>query len=782
MIYQRRCKKVEKIAVIGNYLPRQCGIATFTTDISLALAKELSVEENLINIAIDDLPQGHNYPPQVKFRIREQVQEDYFWAADYLNANQFEAAIIQHEFGIFGGKDGEYILQLAKSLKMPVITNLHTVLERPSTNQRRIIMELARYSDKFTVMNKRAIRILTRIYGIDEKMIEFIPHGIPDGSFEDPGLHNNLFGLEDKDVILTFGLLGPDKGIETMIKAMPSIVKEHPNAVYLVLGQTHPNIIKYSGDSYRESLQNLVKDLNMENHVIFHNEFAKLDMLVKYIQTSKIYAIPYLKKEQITSGTLSYAMGLGAAVVSTPFWHAEELLADGRGKFVSFSNSEEMASAINELLSDDYARDMMRFKGYQLGRSMTWKEVCKMQIKLISDIKEKKLVETPVVETINNKTYKIPEINLAHLKNMSDGTGLLQHAKYTTPDFRHGYCVDDNARGLVALTQYYSMQKDSKENETVLNLIQKYLAFLFYAFNHENCRFRNFMSYDRRWLELTGSEDSHARALWGLGVTVKEAPNHSVRKMAMRLFSEALPIVKSFTSPRSWAYTILGLQDYLSVYGGDSDARKMRSELARKIYQLFKNNATEDWVWCEHTATYANAVLPHALILAGKWIPDRNMHDMGLKSLEWLLKVQTAPEGHLSVIGNNGWLDKSGNRSTFDQQPIEVKSLISACLDAYQDTQDKKWLNEAQKCFSWFLGQNDLQLPVCDYKTGGCADGLETQGINSNQGAESTLAWLISLTSVRKVLTENQIFEESNENNIKRFNFISLKNSDSLKK
>ena len=745
-----KIKNIGKIVVIGNYLPRNCGIATFTTDLSQALAQELNAPKDVINIAMDDIPEGYDYPIQVKFRVRQNIQSDYFRAADYINANQYKVAIVQHEYGIFGGEDGSHILHMLKALKMPVITNLHTVLENPTDGQRKVMMGLAKYSDRLLVMSQKAYDILTSVYDIDLEMVAFIPHGIPDAAYKAQGLYNEKFLLKDRDVILTFGLLGPDKGIETMIEALPAIVKKHPNVTYLILGKTHPHILDKSGDSYRHGLLQLINKLKMKKHVVFHNQFVELETLVQYIQTSKIYTIPYLNKEQITSGTLSFALGVGAAVVSTPFWHAEELLADGRGCLVPFNDSQAMSKMINELLSDDKKRESMRSKAYKYARSMIWEKVAGMHLNLITEIKERKHLGNldEVVWEYNKMFEELPEINLSHLRTLSYDTGIIQHAQYTTPNLHHGYCVDDNARALIAVVKYFSLRED----KTVLQLLQRYLAFLYYAFNEENGRFRNFMTYDRRWLEKIGSEDSHARALWGLGVTVKEAPDDSIRTMAMLLFVDALGVLEHFTSPRAWAFAIMGLQDYLAVYGGDTYARKTRDVLAEKLHQLFKNVSSDQWPWFEEKATYVNAILPHALIAAGQWVPDKEMYAAGIKALKWLLKVQTAPDGHLSLIGNDGWLEKEGNHSMFGQQPVEVMSLINACLDVYITTGDKEWLHESQRCLSWFMGQNDLQTPAYDYKTGGCSDGLEKHGVSANQGAESTLAWLISLIKMYTVM------------------------------
>jgi glycosyltransferase involved in cell wall biosynthesis len=743
-----------KIAVIGNYLPRQCGIATFTTDLCDSIAGRLHKSgEHLKVVAMDDISKGYPYPDRVGFQVRANVQSDYIHAAEFLNVHEFDVAILQHEFGIFGGEDGCHIFHLIKNLRMPVIATLHTILKDPSAGQRAVIQELAKCTDSLIVMAHKARMLLNDSYGIEDSKIIFIPHGIPDVPFAGPGSDSfrAQLGLTGRKIILTFGLLSPGKGIEVMLNAMPAIIERHPDVSYIVLGETHPHIIKDKGDSYRQRLYQQVSRLGIEDHVLFHNRFVDLETLTQYMTTTDIYVSPYLNEEQIVSGTLSYAVGMGAAVVSTPYWHAQELLAEGRGCLVPFNDPVVLAEKINHLLEHEDERNEIRKKGYQFSRSAVWKAVAGKYLNLCREVRER-TVDQPIPQYAKRADTRIlgglPEINLQHMRVMTDGTGILQHAKYSIPDRTHGYCVDDNARALIVAAMYYSLHQDRE----VIPLIQTYLSFLHYSFNPENGRFRNFMSYDRRWLEEIGSDDSHGRSIWGLGVAIQHAPHDSIRNMAVRLFLDGLTVVEDFKSPRSWAFVILGLHAYMEVFGGDTTARRLRTLFAEKLFRLFQEGSHVDWLWCEDTLTYANAKLPHALILAGQWIPSPEMFKLGIDALTWLLEKQHAPEGHLSVIGNLNWHSRGGLTSNFDQQPIEVMGLIGACAAAFRATGEMKWLDQGHRCLGWFLGNNDLNEQIYDFKTGGCCDGIQPTGVNANQGAESTLSWLISLLSMYEIL------------------------------
>ncbi len=742
--------QLNSIAVIGNYLPRHCGIATFTTDLCNALAGAMDGGQ-VLALAMDDVPGGYDYPERVKFQLRANVQADYLRAAEFLNVNQFDVAVLQHEYGIFGGKFGRHILHLIGELRMPVLTTLHTVLAEPGDEQRAIIAELAERSERLVVMSGKARELLEEVYEVPEARVALIPHGIHDVPFVDPSFHKDQFELEGRKVILTFGLLSPGKGIEKMIEAMPRIVEKHPEAVYLVLGATHPHVKREYGDSYRIGLQQRAGRLGMEDHVLFHNRFVEVELLCEYIGAADIYVTPYVNEAQITSGTLAYALGAGKAVVSTPYWHAAELLAEGRGRLVPFGDTEAMSDAITELLSDDLERNAMRKRAYQYCRPMVWSQVARAYRDLAGEvIRQRTRAPVPRVEagSIPRLLKELPEVEIEHLRNMTDAVGILQHAKYATPDRAHGYCTDDNARALIVASTYGALLED----EAVLPLVQTYLSFMLHAFNRESRCFRNFMSYERQWLEETGSEDSHGRALWGLGKAVKYGPKGAVRDLATRLFADALPAVEGFKSPRAWAFALVGLHSYLEIYGGDAAARRLRALLAGRLHGLFKEHADEKWSWFEPVVTYANAKIPHALILSGQWMPDAEIFETGIKTLRWLLEQQTSPEGSISIIGNLGWLTKEGGRAKFDQQPIEAMALVEACAEAYRSTGEEYWLKSAQRCLQWFMGRNDLSVPLYDFQTGGCSDGLNPNGANANQGAESTLAWLVSLLTLIEIL------------------------------
>jgi len=508
--------KLKKVAVIGNYLPRRCGIATFTTDLCNAIAGYITDEaDNLAVVAMDDIAEGYPYPDRIKFQIHANTPSDYLHAADFLNLHKFDVAILEHEFGIFGGSYGAHILHLVKKLRMPVITTLHTVLEHPTAEQRKITCELAGYSASLVVMAHKAKSLLMDVYGVDEEKIVHIPHGIPDVKLDGSDTFRRQLGLEKRKILLTFGLLGPGKGIECMIKAMPAVLEQHPDAVFIILGETHPHIKKEHGDAYRQSLFRQVSELGLKEHVLFHNRFVDIETLTKYITSTDIYVSAYLNREQIVSGTLAYAMGLGAAIVATPYWYAEELLADGRGVITPFRDVAAMAKEICVLLSDDKKRHAICENAYSMGRSMIWKKVGKQYTTLAGEaLKHTK--DNPIAQIAERRhvqiIHELPEINLSHLNIMTDDTGILQHAKYSTPDRYHGYCVDDNARALIVAGMHYSLFKE----QSVVPLMQTYLAFMHHAFNPEKRRFRNFMSYDRRWLEETGSEDSHGRSIWSL--------------------------------------------------------------------------------------------------------------------------------------------------------------------------------------------------------------------------------------------------------------------------
>lgn len=735
---------MSSIVLVGNYLPRRCGIATFTTDLLTSIANK-TPETSCWAVALNDKPEGYHYPDQVRFEISKNVIKEYHLAADFLNINRADIVCLQHEYGIFGGESGSHILEMLGELRMPLVTTLHTVLKEPDPTQKKIMVKLGELSDRLVVMCHRAEEFLREIYGIPKNKIVVIPHGIPDLPFVDPSFYKEKLGVDERKVILTFGLLSPNKGTEYMIDAMPEIISRHPESILIVLGATHPEIKKNSGEEYRISLQQHARRLGVEKYLILHDLFVDLPELCEFLGGSDIYVTPYLNEAQIVSGTLAYALGAGKAVVSTPYWYAEEMLDEKRGRLVPFRDSKALTVEIIDLLDNEAKTNAMRKRAYMYCRNMIWKEVARMYLEVFKKVKEERQ-EKPGQLLIKRTHYispqELPEINLKHLRLLTDDTGMLQHSKFTVPDRSHGYCTDDNARALIAVLMAQEMVP---ENASLYDFAGRYLSFLEHAFNNENGRFRNFMTFDRKWTEDYGSEDSQGRAIWGLGVTVALSKAEGQVRLAMNLFKRALLVLNDFESPRAWAFSLIGIHAYLVRFSGDSDARRIRKVLALKLFDLYAKNASPDWPWIEDIVTYSSGRIPQALLLSGQWLHRGDVIEAGLNSLEWLVKIQTDPAGHFAPIGNDGWYVKNGKRAKLDQQPVEAHSMIDACVEAYNVTGDKKWIEEARRCFDWFLGSNDLNVLIYDYATGGCHDGLTAEGANLNQGAESTLAWLLSL-------------------------------------
>ncbi len=735
-----------KIAFVGDYVPRKCGIATFTHDLRIGVARVSHAE--CVVVTIDDIPDGYAYDKEVQFQVTEQELDEYRSAADFLNFSNVDIISLQHEFGIFGGPCGSHILALLQDVRIPVVTTLHTVLSDPSQTQRAVMMQLIRLSTRLVVMTERSRQTLINTYAVDSKQIDLIAHGIPDAPAIDQSALKEQFGVENRPVALTFGLLSPGKGIEHVLQAIPEIVTQFPDLIYIVLGATHPSLVREQGERYRISLERMAKELGVTKHVSFYNRFVELEELTEFIGAADLYITPYLNVQQAVSGTLAYAFGCGQAVISTPYWHAEELLADGRGVLVPFADSSAIAREVIGLLGDDSRRLAMRAQAHDLGRSMTWERVSQLYLDSFDRAREQRTASLKplAVRTLDEQPLALPQMQLDHLQHLSDSTGIIQHAIYSVPDLQHGYCTDDNARALILTVLLDEQGKDSAE---VRLLASRYAAFLNNAFDRNTGRFRNFMSFDRRWLEEDGSDDSQGRALWALGTCIGRSRNAGLVSWAREIFNRAFPACEQTTSPRTWAYAILGIHEYLRRYSGDRIAAAMSQQLADRLADMYDATATSDWPWFENIATYNNARLSQALIAHGRWFDDARSMEIGLKSLQWLCKIQLSPRGRFRPIGCNGFSREGGVAAVFDQQAIETHAMVSSAIQAFSASKDTFWSEQAHLAFDWFLGRNDLGQPIYDPSTGGCFDGLMENQVNENQGAESTLAFLLSLVEMR---------------------------------
>jgi glycosyltransferase involved in cell wall biosynthesis len=741
-------KMLRRVAFIGNHLPRRCGIATFTHDLHLAVATARPDLDTCV-VAMTDPGRTYDYPPAVRFQIRDEVVGDYVQAAELLNNAGLDIVSLQHEYGIFGGDAGGNVIELLSRLEMPIVTTLHTVLSQPTPVQRNVMRQIVDASRKIVVMSEKGHELLRSVHAVPAHKIEIIPHGIPDFPFLETHRAKAKFGFGGKTIILTFGLLSPNKGIEIMLNAMPGIIESCPNAIYVILGATHPNLVRHQGEAYRERLTARVQALGIENHVVFFDQFVDQATLLDFISMCDVYVTPYLNEAQMTSGTLAYSFGLGKAVVSTPYWHAKELLGDGHGILVPFGDAKTLGAEIAGLLTNDVRRHSMRKRAYSASRSMTWAETAKHYLASFEAAREHAApaILLPVYRIASrSKGRALPEIRTGHFLSLCDGTGMLQHAVHSVADRAHGYCVDDNARALL-LSSALAASGEAQLPDTVTS---RFAAFIQHAWNPDTRRFRNFMSYDRRWLEESGSEDSHGRTLWALAECARDDIDASRRRWAAALFRTALPVVEEFSSPRAWAFTLLGLDAYCTVVAGDPFANRVRGLLADRLMTILAAKKAEDWFWFEDVLAYDNARLPQALIETGLGTRTPRYVEAGRQSLRWLTTLQTTPSGCFRPVGTQSFGKVRQKPETFDQQPLEAAATISACLSAWQVDRGAEWRVGAMRAFEWFLGENDLQTALIDPDTGSCLDGLHPDRPNENKGAESALSYLLGLVEIRQ--------------------------------
>lgn len=736
-----------KLAYIGSYPPRQCGIGTFTQNLAHAMLDHGQGINEILIFALNEHDQQYSYPPEVKLCIRQEQQTDYLEAANFINLSGADACILEHEFGIFGGQSGVYILPLLHRLNIPLITTLHTILEIPSYNEKAILKEICKMSDRVVVMSQKAIHLLMEIYEVPKEKIVLIEHGVPDIRFDKEQTRTE-FKINQKKLLLTFGFIGRNKGIETVIKALPQVIEKHPEVLYIVLGKTHPNVLRHSGEEYRTYLQVLIKTLKLNEHVLLLNEFLDENELFKYLSACDIYITPYLNEAQITSGTLSYAMGAGCAVVSTPYWHAVELLAQNKGRLFDFNDFDGLSRILNELLENPEILNVIQKKASEYGQNITWPKIGQKYAELITYVSSEPKVPSPKKENAIDPLL-LPPFTLAHIKRLTDDTGIIQHAKFGIPNLKEGYCLDDNARALLMVCMSYKQKKDP----LALEYMPIYLSYIHYMQN-KNGTFRNFLSFNRNFLDEVGSEDSFGRTIWALGYLLGNAPNDAYYQTGKLVFFDAAPNFEKIKSIRGIANTIIGICYYLKTNDSDDIMKQSLKKLADKLVANYNQNQSENWKWFESLLAYDNGILPLALLHASQVLEDDKVSEVAFATMNFLTR-HTLKDGYLSIIGNKDWYVKDKERSMFAQQPLDALAMVLMYHQAFALTGDRDFLQKLFTSFMWFLGENDMRMSLYDFETKGCCDGFENYGVNRNQGAESSLAYLISH------LTVLQAYEES---------------------
>ncbi len=732
------------VAFVGTYGPRRCGIATFTADLVAAVAGNDRRAVPVV-LAVTEPSGQYQYPAEVKFEIRQNVKADYARAAEFVNYSRVRLVSLQHEYGIFGGDDGGYILDFVRALRVPTVLTLHTVLKSPSANQAAIVHKMVAHGVQIVVMSELARDLLASSYGVSGEKVRIIPHGIPvmDHNADQQALKAQ-FGVAQRRLLLTFGLLSPNKGIETVIRALPAVVREFPDLIYFVVGATHPVVLRHEGEAYRTMLEWEAERLGVREHVVFRGQFVSADELRQYLQAADIFVSPYLNEAQVTSGALSYAMGAGAAVVSTPYWHAQELLADRRGHLFPFKDHAALSRTLLELCGSPAELQRVRNAASAFTDSMEWPRIGDRYFEVIRTTLKAAGRSRAVIARAPAVASALPELRLDHLQRMTDDTGIIQHATYSVPARRTGYCVDDNARALIVAVHADRSQASAAARE----LVTTYLSYLHYSQGVDGS-FHNFMSYDGSLERARPSDDCIGRALWALGVTAVLAADGGCRGLARDMFARALPHASQL-GPRGTAQAVLGLVSVLVTAPGSTEMRAALDRLVEKLAERYHHHATEDWRWFEATLTYDNAILPLALFAAYEVTGERATLRVARESLEFLEDVCFAGE-RLQLVGNTGWHSRGGEKARADEQAIDAAAFVLAFRCAYKVTADRHYLLRMRQSFAWFLGANRLGVSLYDFTTGGCRDGIGVAEINLNQGAESTICFLLSLLEMLKL-------------------------------
>ena len=720
------------ILFISSYPPRECGIATFTQDLTAAFDKKFNPLVKTKICALNEQATSiYNYNGNVMHQIAATELENYVSFAQKINAlDNIKLVNVQHEFGIFGGRWGDYLIPFLQALEKPVVITFHSIIPKPGHYLKKVVKLISAQSQAIVVMNKLSQKILTKHYNVPQYKISYIPHGIPQVIYGSGEEYKKKLGLENNIVLSTFGLINKNKGIEYTIRALPKIVKKFPNLVYLIVGETHPNVRKKEGEKYRNFLNKQIKKLGLKNNVKFYNKYISLEEIIRFLQATDLYVSTSIDSKQSVSGTLSYALGCGRPVISTPTNYAKHIINERNGILVRFRNSHDVSKAILSLISNEKIMRKMGACAYKDTRPMIWPNVAESYFKLY-----KKLAK---IETEENK---LPEIKFDHIIRLTDNFGVIQHARYSKPEKRFGYSLDDVARALIISAMHYK-NNPSLQLENLMNI---YIDFIKFA-QRENGSFVNIVSF-RKEKDETCEEDVQGRAIWALGyISAQNYLPKKIKTEALKYFKKSLPYLKEIKAPRSIAFAMTGLYFYLKSFPQDLKLRKKFEKLADHLVELYEQNASYDWPWFENFLTYSNSKLPEALFYAYSLLKKKQYLKVAQSSLNFLDSITFGPK-YYAPIGQKGWYFKDKNRAYFDQQPEDVSSIVQTKITAYKITKDKKHLDDALKAFQWFLGKNYLELMVYDELTGGCHDGLGQYELNLNQGAESSICYLMARLS-----------------------------------